>query len=159
MARPRILDFRFERFRLDASDLTLYRGGEHIMLTQKAAQLLSVLVARHGQVVGKAELLEQVWPGVHVTDANLTQHIYLLRKILGSKAIVTEPKRGYRFALDVEEIYDDGSPAPGEAAARDAEAAERIAATREWPGAQARPGGAGDSGRGRAKRVAVASAL
>src|SRR5215213_2548485 len=150
MARPRILDFRFERFRLDASDLTLYRGGEPIMLTQKAAQLLSVLVARHGQVVGKAELLEQVWPGVHVTDANLTQHIYLLRKILGSKAIVTEPKRGYRFALDVEETYDDGQPEPGEGAARDADAAQPCGAAREWPGAQARPAGESAAGRGRA---------
>ena len=149
MARPRILNFRFEEFRLDASDLTLYRGAESIMLTQKAAQLLSVLVARHGQVVGKAELLEQVWPGVNVTDANLTQHIYLLRKILGSKAIVTEPKRGYRFALVVEETYDDRPPAPGEAAACDTDAAELSDEAREWPAIA----------RGRAKRVAVASAL
>lgn len=155
MARPRILNFMFEGFRLDASDLTLHRGGESITLTQKAAQLLSVLVARHGQVVRKAELLEQVWPGVHVTDANLTQHIYLLRKILGSKAIVTEPKRGYRFALDVEVTYDDAPPAPGEAASRGADSDE----AREWPGARARPGGALAVARGRAKRVAAASAL
>lgn len=155
MARPRILNFRFEGFRLDASDLTLYRGGEAIMMTQKAAQLLSVLVARHGQVVGKSELLEQVWPGVHVTDANLTQHIYLLRKILGSKAIVTEPKRGYRFALDVEEVYDD---AP-EAAALDTDPAERSDEAREWPVAQERTGGESAAARGRAKRIAVAAAL
>ena len=159
MSLPRILNFRFEGFRLDASDLTLYRGGESIMLTQKAAQLLSVLVARHGQVVGKAELLEQVWPGVHVTDANLTQHVYLLRKILGSKAIVTVPKRGYRFALDVEEVYNDGPTAQGEAAARDADAAGRSDEAREWHGERARHGVANAAGRGRVMRVAVASAL
>jgi TolB-like protein/DNA-binding winged helix-turn-helix (wHTH) protein/Tfp pilus assembly protein PilF len=167
MTQGRILSYRFKEFRLNVADLTLFRGGEVITLTQKTVQLLSVLVTRHGQVVGKAELLEQVWPGVHVTHANLTQNIYLLRKILGSEAIITEPKRGYRFALEVEseveEVFKEG---PDEAVIKWPDAAafnnpsvEESNDPRKDSSVQARPRDKRTYRRGFAKRRAVTFGL
>ena len=60
-------------------------------------------------MVEKAELIERVWPGVFVTEANLTQNIFSLRKCLGERAndnryIVTIPGQGYSFAGELRRI-------------------------------------------------------
>jgi len=57
--------------------------------------------------------MKQVWPNAFVEEANLTQHIYKLRKILGAKAegvqyIETVPRRGYRFTAATSMPRRDG---------------------------------------------------
>ena len=69
----------------------------------------------------KAELIEALWPNTFVDEANLTQHVYTLRKALGDRPngqpfIETVPRRGYRLATSVREVVD---AAPGHAAAGD----------------------------------------
>jgi DNA-binding winged helix-turn-helix (wHTH) protein len=74
---------------------------------------LLVLVRRGREVVSKEELLKEVWPDSFVEEANLSQHIFKLRKALGDtlegeRYIVTLPGRGYRFAVPVRTITEGG---------------------------------------------------
>jgi TolB-like protein/DNA-binding winged helix-turn-helix (wHTH) protein/Flp pilus assembly protein TadD len=97
----------FESFRLDAQHRVLLRAnGEPIPLAPKVFDTLLYLVERPGQLVGKRELLEAIWPHVVVEENNLNQTISQLRRALGERPderrfIVTEPGRGYRFVAVV----------------------------------------------------------
>ena len=96
----------FDRFRIDLDERVLLRDGEVMPLTQKAFDVLLVLVERSGHIVEKEELMEKVWPDSFVEDGNLTQNIYTLRKILGQREdgqpyIQTVQRRGYRFTGQV----------------------------------------------------------
>jgi DNA-binding winged helix-turn-helix (wHTH) protein/tetratricopeptide (TPR) repeat protein len=119
MPQPAQPTYLFGPFRLDVALSRLERDGAPVPLPPKAFDLL-VLLARNSQrVVSKQELIETLWPDSYVEEANLTQHIYTLRKALGDQAggrpyIDTVPKRGYRLAGDVREA---GAPV---AAATDA---------------------------------------
>jgi DNA-binding winged helix-turn-helix (wHTH) protein len=95
--------YEFGPFRLDADNGLLLREGEVVPLQRKAFDMLLLLVRRHGQVLKKDELLEQLWPDTVVEESNLTQNVYLLRKALGEasdaqKYILTVPGRGYVYA-------------------------------------------------------------
>lgn len=68
----------------------------------RAFDLLQALVVRPGEVVGKRELLEAVWPGMVVEENNLQVQVCALRKLLGNQAIVTVPGRGYTLAAPVQ---------------------------------------------------------
>lgn len=92
----------FDRFRLDPARLMLYENGQPLALAPKVIETLLALVERRGEVVGKDELMNRLWPDSFVEEANLTQNIYLLRKTLGDGSdgkplIETFRRRGYRF--------------------------------------------------------------
>lgn len=96
------LIFEFGDFRLDATHRVLFQNGEVVPLTRKQVETLAAIVERRGEVVGKSELMDQLWPGVAVEEANLTQNIYVLRRALGNLSdgrpvIETFRGRGYRF--------------------------------------------------------------
>lgn len=98
--------FEFEGFRADPLRRVLTHRDEPVAITPKALSILLVLLDRAGEVVEKKELIEKVWPGTFVSDANLTQNVFSLRKILGersagSRLIVTVPGQGYSFAGEV----------------------------------------------------------
>ncbi|MFP5265440.1 MAG: winged helix-turn-helix domain-containing protein [Blastocatellia bacterium] len=84
----------------------LLRNGEAVPLTPKALKILLILVQNSKQVVGKDDLMREVWPDTFVEESNLTQHIFMLRRTLrsgenGAHYIETLPKRGYRFSANV----------------------------------------------------------
>lgn len=93
--------YRFAEFELHPNDRLLRKNGVSIALQPKTFDALLCLVARAGHLVSKEELMNTLWPDVHVGEANLTNHIVSLRKILGRDAIRTASKHGYRFALAV----------------------------------------------------------
>ena len=103
--------YEFGEFRLDKNDRLLLRGSEVIPLAPKAIDLLVALVESSGQVLSKDELMKQVWPDSFVEEANLSHHIFTLRKALGedrkgARYIETIPRRGYRFIAEVIELHD-----------------------------------------------------
>ena len=72
--------FRFAGFELDEPRAELRGpGGAPIKLRPKAFDLLRLLAANAGRVVSKQELMEAVWPNVHVSDDSLFQCIRQLR--------------------------------------------------------------------------------
>jgi adenylate cyclase len=76
-------------------------SGTEIALRPKSLELLKVLTASHGRTLSKAELLDQIWPGVHVTEDSLFQCVMEVRRALGEDGCLlrTVAKQGYR--LDV----------------------------------------------------------
>ena len=98
--------FEFGDFILVPKERLLLRGGEPVLLTPKAFDVLVVLVSRGGHLVRKDDLLREVWPDTFVEEVNLTVNISALRKALdrgrnGSSMIQTVPTHGYRFVRPV----------------------------------------------------------
>lgn len=93
--------FRFGEFSLSPSERRLSHGNESVPLSPKAFDLLELLVRNHGSLVPRSELFATLWPGIHVSEANLTNLTVLLRKVLGTGAIQTVSKYGYRLMLPV----------------------------------------------------------
>jgi serine/threonine-protein kinase len=96
----------FGPFSLDRVERVLRREGQPVPLRPKDFDMLLVLVGNSGRVVEKEELLKQVWPDSFVEEANLSHHIFTLRKALGdgeeeARYIETVPRRGYRFVAPV----------------------------------------------------------
>src|ERR1700733_10507173 len=105
--------YEFGPFRMDPDKQVLLRDGQLIAVTPKAFETLLVLVRRGREVVSKEELLKEVWPDSFVEEANLSQHIFKLRKALGDthegeRYIITLPGRGYRFAVPVRTLTEGG---------------------------------------------------
>lgn len=80
-------------------------------LEPKSMAVLLYLIERHEEVISREELLDAVWPGVHVGDDSLTAAIIKIRRSLGDDArspthVETIPKRGYRLIspLGVSEV-------------------------------------------------------
>lgn len=107
MTAPQPPGYRFGDFRIDRESRQLIGpDGAAIALTGKAFDVLLYLVEHAGRLVGKDELLAQVWSGRIVDENNLTQAVSNLRKALGADAgdhryILTEARRGYRFVAEV----------------------------------------------------------
>jgi DNA-binding winged helix-turn-helix (wHTH) protein/TolB-like protein len=99
--------YEFDEFRFDAEKRVLWRDKEIVALTPKAAEVLLLILENHGNLVERDKILEKVWPGTFVEEGNLNHAISALRKTLGNNEIIqTIPRRGYRFAGKVREIYD-----------------------------------------------------
>jgi DNA-binding winged helix-turn-helix (wHTH) protein len=98
--------FEFGPYRLDAAKRLLWRQGELVSLPPKALDLLLALVEQAGEVVGKEELMNRVWPDTFVEEANLSVNVATIRKVMGEAPsgeayIETIARRGYRFAAAV----------------------------------------------------------
>lgn len=93
--------YRFGRFELDASTMTLRAARQRLDIPRKAVEMLAVLIEREGVVVSKRVLMETLWPDGFVEEANLTQYVYLLRRAFrkecGVDPIRTHPRSGYEF--------------------------------------------------------------
>jgi len=79
-----------------------------VPLAPKAFELLLFLVQNPGRLLSKEQIMQALWAGSFVEEANLTVSISLLRRILGEKDgnvryIETVPKKGYRFIAPVRE--------------------------------------------------------
>jgi TolB-like protein/DNA-binding winged helix-turn-helix (wHTH) protein/Tfp pilus assembly protein PilF len=104
--------FEFGSYRLDAAAGVLTRNGERVALNPKAAETLAVLLRSRGEVVSKEDLMKAVWPDAFVEEANLNVQISALRKALEDSAdtpafVETIPRRGYRFCVEVQEVYEE----------------------------------------------------
>jgi DNA-binding winged helix-turn-helix (wHTH) protein len=103
--------YQFGPFSLDVTQRLLLRAGTIVPLRPKDFDLLFILVERHGRVVSKEELLRRMWPDSYVEEANLSYHVFTLRRAMGEAGgshendssrvyIETLPRRGYRFISD-----------------------------------------------------------
>lgn len=113
--------YEFGPFRLDADERRVLRSGVELSLNNdgrierlppKAFDLLLLLVRNGNRMVGREELIEQLWPGTFVEENRLSDNISILRKFLGDNArnpefIETVPKHGYRFLTDVRVVTDE----------------------------------------------------
>jgi DNA-binding winged helix-turn-helix (wHTH) protein/Flp pilus assembly protein TadD len=96
---------RFTGFALDPERAEL-RGpdGEVVKLRPKTFEMLSLFVANSGRVLGKQQLMDAVWPTVHVSDDSLFKCIRELRAALGDterQLIKLVSGHGYLFEAEV----------------------------------------------------------
>jgi DNA-binding winged helix-turn-helix (wHTH) protein len=127
--------YEFGPFRVDPDQRQLLRQNQPVPLQPKAFDLLLVLVQNSEKVVLKDDLMKTVWPDTFVEEANLSQHIFVLRKVLGDaveekRFIVTVPGRGYRFVQTVRSVALEEEAGDRELKASEAKADEIVVARR-----------------------------
>jgi DNA-binding winged helix-turn-helix (wHTH) protein len=97
---------------LDGKSHTLRRKGHVIHLTPKAFELLKLLLERHPAVVSKQEIMEHLWPGTFVSEANIPNLIAEIREASGDSSdqpryIRTVHRLGYAFYAKVNIVNED----------------------------------------------------
>ncbi|WP_443750097.1 winged helix-turn-helix domain-containing protein [Asticcacaulis solisilvae] len=101
---------RFAGFELDEARAELRTpAGEVLRLRPKTLAMLGLFAANPGRVITKAELMDAVWPNVHVGDDSLFQCIREIRTALGDERrelIRVVSGKGYLFAA---EVLEDGA--------------------------------------------------
>ena len=114
--------FLFDQFFFDRRSGTLFRRADNgqalpVSLRSRALAVLSVLIQRPGDLVSKDEIMNAVWPGTVVEEANLSVQISTLRRILDAgrlegSCIRTVSGRGYQFVAEVTRQEDGTLSAP-----------------------------------------------
>ena len=107
-----ISSLQFGEFTLDRHARQLRRLETILPVTGKAFDLLVYMAENPGRPLSKTELLEAVWPETSVEESNLSQNVFLLRRVLGTGGdgpIKTLSGRGYQFAAQVSEITVAGT--------------------------------------------------
>ena len=97
---------RFGDCRLDVDARRLFRGSQEVELPPKAFELLKALIDARPRALSKAQLLDQVWPGVFVSDGSLAKAVNKVRAAVGDTAhdagiVRTVHRYGYAFVADV----------------------------------------------------------
>jgi DNA-binding winged helix-turn-helix (wHTH) protein len=97
---------QFGPYRVDPGTAQIWKDRDRLHLTPKALSVLLHLIRERPRVVGKNELLDAVWPDVHVGEAVLKVAVREIRKALGDEAkqavyVETAHRRGYRFLAPV----------------------------------------------------------
>lgn len=106
--------FEFGEFRVDTRRRILLKNSEMVALSPRNFELLVVMIENEGRILSHDELLDKVWEGTFVEQANLKNAISVLRKILGehpneSFYIKTIPRRGYSFVASVKALHDENT--------------------------------------------------
>jgi DNA-binding winged helix-turn-helix (wHTH) protein len=114
--------YRFGDFELDPGTHELRRHGCPVAVEPQVLGVLAYLVGHADRVVGKDELLEQVWGDAFVSEATLSSRIMSARKAVGDsgaeqRLIKTVHGRGFRFVGQVE-VGTEGGAGPLDAGRR-----------------------------------------
>jgi len=96
----------FGAFRLDVGRRLLADRVTTKPIGDKLLKMLLIFIESRGEIVSKRTLAERIWPGQTVSVANVNQHVFMLRQLLGESArdhsyIITQPRKGFRFAVPV----------------------------------------------------------
>jgi predicted ATPase/DNA-binding winged helix-turn-helix (wHTH) protein len=94
--------YRFGSFEVRPSQRAVLREGQAVPVGARALDLLIVLIECRGRLVTKSDLLDTVWAGLVVEEANVQVQVSGLRRLLGPGVIATVPGRGYRFCATLE---------------------------------------------------------
>jgi non-specific serine/threonine protein kinase len=84
---------------IDLGRRELRAHGVPVPLGGRAFEIIEVLLRAGGELVGKYDLMNRVWPGAIVEDNTLQFHISAIRKALGAdrELLKTVSGRGYRL--------------------------------------------------------------
>ena len=114
---PRV---RFGEFELDENSGELWKDGARQVVAEQPFALLRALLARPGDLVGRDELRQRLWPAETFVDFEhgLNAAVKKLRDALGDSAdsprfIETIPRRGYRFIARVKPLHLDAAQPAG----------------------------------------------
>jgi DNA-binding winged helix-turn-helix (wHTH) protein/Flp pilus assembly protein TadD len=114
VAGGRVTVLRFSGFELDSERGELHApDGGTIRLRPKTLEILRLLAGHSGRVLSKQQLMEAVWPNVHVGEDSLFQCIREIRAALGDdkrEVVRVISGRGYLFQPEVTEVPVPAAP-------------------------------------------------
>jgi TolB-like protein/tetratricopeptide (TPR) repeat protein len=92
------MDWEFANYRLKHAERLLIGPEGPVELSARSFDILTALLAKSDEVVGKGDLFDTVWPDLVVEENTLQVHISALRRALPAGMIVTVHGRGYKYA-------------------------------------------------------------
>jgi predicted ATPase/DNA-binding winged helix-turn-helix (wHTH) protein len=103
---------KFGPFELSTRERVLRRDGVVLPLGSRALDILIYLAERPGEVIGKKQLIDQVWSDVNVEEGSLRVHVAAIRKALadgqfGNRYVANVQGRGYSFVGQVARLEDN----------------------------------------------------
>ena len=106
--------YEFLDFRLDVERLELFERDQRIQGEPRTLEFLAYLVEHRDRVVGKDELIRELWQARAVSDAAIARCASDARRLLGDterpyRVIETVYGRGYRLAAEVRRSGATGS--------------------------------------------------
>lgn len=92
----------FDTFTLDLARRALHQNGQRIHVRRRELDILIYLAQRPDRFVPREELIDRIWLGQAVSDANVRVQMSALRRLLGEGSdrpafIDFVPRQGYRF--------------------------------------------------------------
>jgi predicted ATPase/DNA-binding winged helix-turn-helix (wHTH) protein len=114
----------FGPFQLLVNAKVLLEAGKPVHIGSRATGILLELINHAGRTVTKRDLMARVWPGSLIEESNLRVHIAALRKALGdgregSRYIVNDSGRGYRFVAPIGRVDSRAVPTASDPSAPD----------------------------------------
>lgn len=110
--------YRFSGFEVDEEFRELRRNGHRVPLQPQPFQILCLLLASPGRAVSRATIMEALWGGTHLADADRSLNIAIrkLRTALDDSAetpriLQTIPRQGYCLVAPVEVLPADAGNA------------------------------------------------
>lgn len=102
---------RFADCEIDLERHEFRRAGEVVRLEPQVFDLIALLSASPGRLVGREEMVEAVWEGRAVSESAISARIAAARRAVGDdgarqSVIATVPRRGLRFVAEVSEPGD-----------------------------------------------------
>jgi DNA-binding winged helix-turn-helix (wHTH) protein len=96
---------RFGDCVFDPGTREVFRGERLAPVSPKAFALLEQLIEARPAAVSRADIHERLWPGIHVSEANLANLVVELRAALGDDArrpriLRTVARYGYAFSAE-----------------------------------------------------------
>jgi DNA-binding winged helix-turn-helix (wHTH) protein/tetratricopeptide (TPR) repeat protein len=94
-------DWSFGDYAVNREERVLRFAGRPVQVAPKVVETLIPFLESPERVISKRELIDRIWPDSYVEEANLTQNIYVLRRMFaehgGGLRIENVPRRGYRL--------------------------------------------------------------
>ncbi|MDH0301781.1 MULTISPECIES: winged helix-turn-helix domain-containing protein [unclassified Pseudomonas] len=111
------MSFEFDDYVLDEQRRELTRRGQAVAIGPQVFDLLLQLVVNRDRVMGRDELLANVWNGRIVSESTIASHINAVRKAIGDsgeeqRLLRTVARKGYRFVGQILEAPPVEQPAP-----------------------------------------------
>ena len=131
--------YRFDQFELDTGRYELRVDGVAQRVEPLVFDLIAFLAANPGRIIGRDEIVDQVWKGRAVSDATISSGIKSARRALGDGGdapgyIRTVRGRGFEFTGAVTADADEPlGPGPGGVVASAATASARTSESAARP--------------------------
>ena len=105
---------RFGDVELDSASRQVWRAGREVHLSNKAFELLALLVERRPAAVPKSEIHQRLWHDTFVSDTNLPTLVAEIRDAIGDDArhpqfVRTVHRFGYAFQGELAEQVERGA--------------------------------------------------
>jgi TolB-like protein/Tfp pilus assembly protein PilF len=100
----------------EALGVVVRPDGTETQLRPKTLEMLRVLLDRPGLALTREEILDAVWPGIHVTEDSVTQCVGEIRRAIGpdgAEVLRTLPRRGYVLDAPVQRLGPPAAPRRG----------------------------------------------